>query len=238
MPCFARDNTHDLTYENVFEDKSTRRSFIMKVCLITAFMLLATTAILAIFVTNEDAKSWLFRNFWIVIVALVTTFVILIMCCYCPFLFRKKPINYILLMIYVAGESIIISFISMKYLPSQVLMAIGYTALLVVALALFARFAPCDFTGCGPYLMIILLVMVVMCIVMFFYRSFWLLIIFCSLGILVFSLYLVVDIQMMIGGKHKNQYDEEDYILAALSIYIDIIHLFMYILMLLGILDE
>ncbi|EDW29361.1 GL18462 [Drosophila persimilis] len=207
-------------------------------CIQLDCMLLATTAILAIFVTNEDAKSWLYRNSWIVIVAIAATLVILIMCCYCPFLFRKKPINYILLMIFVAGESILISFISMRYLPSQVLMAIGYTALLVVALALFARFAPCDFTGCGPYLLIFCLVLFVMAIVMFFYRSFWLLILFCSLGILVFSLYLVVDIQMMIGGKHKNQYDEEDYILAALSIYIDIIQLFYYILLLLGLLDE
>ncbi|XP_022226140.2 protein lifeguard 1 [Drosophila obscura] len=238
MVCCARGSQQDLTYNNAFEDKSTRRSFIMKVCTITAFMLLATTGVMAIFVTNDDAKDWLLKHLWLVIIAVCVQMVILIMVCYCPFLFRKKPINYVLLSIFVAAESITLSFITMRYLPAQVLMAIGYTGLLVTALALFARFAPCDFTGCGPYLLVLFLVMLIMGIVMIFYRSYWLLCVYCSLGILVYSLYLVVDIQMMIGGTHKNQYSEEDYVLAALSIYIDIVHLFIYILMLIGLLDE
>ncbi|BFF95991.1 protein lifeguard 1 [Drosophila madeirensis] len=238
MACFGRSTTHDLTYNNAFEDMSTRRSFVMKVCTITAFMLLATTGVLAIFVANDDAKLWLLKHWYLAVVAICIQLVILMMVCYCPFLFRKKPINYILLTIFVAAESITLSFITMRYLPSQVLMAFGYTGLLVAALALFARFAPCDFTGCGPYLLVLFLVMLIMGIVMIFYRTHLMLCIYCSLGILVYSLYLVVDIQMMIGGTHKNQYSEEDYVLASLSIYIDVVHLFMYILMLIGLLDD
>ena len=53
-------------------------------------------------------------------------------------------------------------------------------------------------------------------------------------GAFVFSLYLVYDTQMMMGGNHKYALDPEEYIFAALNIYLDVINLFMYILMIVG----
>jgi len=52
-----------------------------------------------------------------------------------------------------------------------------------------------------------------------------------SAGALVFSLYLIYDTQLMMGGNHKYSLDPEEYIFAALNIYLDVINLFMYILM-------
>merc|ERR550534_2770742 len=40
--------------------------------------------------------------------------------------------------------------------------------------------------------------------------------------------------QLMMGGKHKYSLSPEEYIFAALNIYLDIINLFMYILMIVG----
>lgn len=53
-------------------------------------------------------------------------------------------------------------------------------------------------------------------------------------GAFVFSLYLIYDTQLMMGGKHKYALDPEEYIFAALNIYLDVINLFMYILMIVG----
>ena len=53
-------------------------------------------------------------------------------------------------------------------------------------------------------------------------------------GAFVFSLYLVYDTQMMMGGNHKYALDPEEYIFAALNIYLDVINLFTYILMIVG----
>ena len=50
-------------------------------------------------------------------------------------------------------------------------------------------------------------------------------------GAFVFSLYLIYETQMMMGGKHKYALDPEEYIFADLNIYLDVINLFMYILM-------
>ena len=51
-------------------------------------------------------------------------------------------------------------------------------------------------------------------------------------------LFLLVDTQMMMLGKHKYSYNPEDWAFAALSIYTDIINLFLYILMLVGVSDN
>ena len=57
---------------------------------------------------------------------------------------------------------------------------------------------------------------------------------FGAAGALVFSLYLIYDTQPMLGGKHKYALSPEEYIFAALNIYLDVVQLFMYILMIVG----
>ena len=53
-------------------------------------------------------------------------------------------------------------------------------------------------------------------------------------GALIFSLYIIYDTQMMMGGKHEYALDPEEYIFASLNIYLDVINLFLYILMIVG----
>ena len=49
-------------------------------------------------------------------------------------------------------------------------------------------------------------------------------------GAILFSFYLVYDTQMMMGGDHKYSISPEEYVFAALALYLDIINLFLYIL--------
>ena len=53
-------------------------------------------------------------------------------------------------------------------------------------------------------------------------------------GALVFMVYIVYDTQLMIGGKHKYSLDPEEYVFAALNLYLDIINLFLYLLSIIG----
>ncbi|XP_014672397.1 PREDICTED: protein lifeguard 1-like [Priapulus caudatus] len=55
--------------------------------------------------------------------------------------------------------------------------------------------------------------------------------VYASLGALIFAGYLVIDTQLMIGGKHKYSLSPEEYVFAALNLYLDIINLFLYLLM-------
>lgn len=45
-----------------------------------------------------------------------------------------------------------------------------------------------------------------------------------------FQQYLVVDTQMIVGGTHSVRIDAEEYIFAALTLYLDVINIFLFIL--------
>ena len=49
-------------------------------------------------------------------------------------------------------------------------------------------------------------------------------------GAILFSFYLVYDTQMMMGGSHKYSISPEEYVFAAIAIYLDILTLFLRIL--------
>ena len=53
-------------------------------------------------------------------------------------------------------------------------------------------------------------------------------------GVLIFSLYIVHDTQLMLGGSHKVSIGMDDYVFAALNLYLDIINLFLLLLDLLN----
>ncbi|KAK6644491.1 hypothetical protein RUM43_000758 [Polyplax serrata] len=58
--------------------------------------------------------------------------------------------------------------------------------------------------------------------------------IYSCLGALLFSLYLIFDTQMMMGGNHKYSISPEEYVFAALTLYLDIVNIFMSILTIIG----
>lgn len=58
--------------------------------------------------------------------------------------------------------------------------------------------------------------------------------IYSCVGALLFSVYLIYDTQLMMGGNHKYSISPEEYIFAALNLYVDIINIFMMIMGILG----
>ena len=53
------------------------------------------------------------------------------------------------------------------------------------------------------------------------------------IGATICTIFLAIDTQMILGGK-KYEYSEEDYVFAALNLYLDIINIFLYLLQILG----
>ena len=59
--------------------------------------------------------------------------------------------------------------------------------------------------------------------------------VYASLGVLLFSGLLIYDTQLVVGGKNrKYQLGPDDYIFGALSLYLDIINMFLFILTIVG----
>merc|ERR1712110_1202327 len=123
------------------------------------------------------------------------------------------------------------------YKTDAVLMAVGTTAAVVIALTLFAFQTNIDFTGCGAALLCILVIFVISGIFLGIFGvrdSRAANIGYSAVGCLIFSLYLIYDTQIMLGGKHKCSLSPEEYIFAALNLYLDIINLFLYLLSIFG----
>ena len=68
----------------------------------------------------------------------------------------------------------------------------------------------------------------------FFPQSRTLNLVYAGIGTIIFSLYIVYDTQLMVGGSHKYSLSPEEYVFASLNLYLDIVNLFMYILSIIG----
>ena len=114
---------------------------------------------------------------------------------------RSYPINLILLIVFTIFESFIVGAISSVYDTNTVLIAVGITSVIVVAITIFAFQTKIDFTGMGIYLFVASIVLLVFGIICIFLKMKIMHIIYSALGALIFSFYLVFDTQMMLGGN-------------------------------------
>jgi len=217
------------------EPPEVRNGFIKKVYGILSAQLLLTAAIAAPFVLNEGVKKWVHTNGAPVLIA-VTVLNIALLCgmtCCCQESMRTFPTNYILLFAFTATEGFLVGVICSMYTGSSVLFAVMATGFLVGGLTLFAITTKSDFTGMGVYLLAAVLVLSIFGIFSMFFSSQLMHNIYCCLGILVFSFYLIFDTQMIMG-KGELRLGADDYVYGALQLYLDIIQLFLYILQLFG----
>lgn len=205
-----------------------------KVYSILMCQLLITLSFVALATLHYPTRIYVKSHPGLSLIAIVVTFGTLIALACCEDARRKTPTNYILLFVFTLAESFLLAVTVSRYYPSQVLIALGLTTLICFALTIFALQTKIDFTVMGGFLMIAAIVLLVVSIVAIFFPSKLMTLIIASAGALIFSLYLLYDTQLMVGGDHKYSISPEEYVFAALNIYVDIINIFMYILAIIG----
>ncbi|KAJ8865780.1 hypothetical protein PR048_033302 [Dryococelus australis] len=109
-------------------------------------------------------------------------------------------------------------------------MAVGVTAAVCFALTIFALQTRWDFTILGGALLVGAIVLMVFGLVAIFIPGKTITLVYASLAALLFSLYLVFDTQIMLGGSHQYAISPEEYIFATLTLYLDIVNIFINIL--------
>ena len=104
------------------------------------------------------------------------------------------------------------------------------TSIIVLSLTAFACCTSMDFVIWGPVL-IIIISMALMMSMIFMFVFFWdkLRTFYCAVGVIIYSIYLVIDTQLIMGGK-RYEIEIDDYILGAIILYTDIIMIFLYLL--------
>jgi len=219
-----------------FEEKKTfetiRRGFIRKVYGIIFFQLLITTTVIYFSITNEILMKFMLSNVWPLYLSCVASIIVVIILV-CGKLTRTVPVNYFLLIVLTLLEAFMASYTTIYFQPISVLVCAGLTMLIVFALTMYACFTKRDMTMMGGFLFCFSIILIFLGIVGFFFTSYFYQMFLNSLGVLLMSLYLIFDTQLVIGNK-RNLIDVDDYILGALNIYLDIIGLFLRILKLFG----
>lgn len=180
---------------------NVRLGFVRKVYGILLAQLILTGALVATFVLDTGVKEFVDRHqsvYWSAFAVSLATIVALSCCKECA---RTYPNNYILLALFTSAEGVLVGMVSAQYGTDSVLLAFGMTAIVVAGLTLFAFQTKIDVTGKGGFLFAFLVSLIVFGIFTTIFQSMQ--IVYSGLGVLLFSFYLVYDMQKIIGGKDK-----------------------------------
>jgi len=215
-----------------------RLGFIRKVYGIITTQLLVTIGIsyLAMLTSESGFGAFVRTNlpaFWVAVsINLIT--MILVFCC--RKLASKVPANYFMLSLFTLSEAYMVSSVCAAYqeagMARLVIMAAVMTAAMTFALTLYACTTKTDVTMYGGILFILGCAIFLFSIFEFFTGNPTLHILVSVLAVIVYGFYLIYDTQLIMGGG-TYELGLDDYIIAAIIIYIDIIVLFIRILQIL-----
>lgn len=202
-------------------------AFIRKVYAILTVQLLATTVLSAVSFFSVSYKNWIQSNSWMMWISLFGAIGFMLL----TFWKRKSyPTNLIFLAGFTAMEAYSISVITSFYDSRIVIQALIFTFGIFVALTLFACQTKYDFTHWMPYLFGALWVLILFGFMSaFFPKSSGVELGYGIVAALIFSGYILVDTQLVMRHYHV-----EEEIAAAISLYLDIINLFLAILRILN----
>lgn len=216
-------------------DRSVRAGFIRKVYLILTAQLAVTTAITAAVSFSDPVRRAVEAYPGVLIAAIVLSFGFLIALTCCPGVARKHPTNMLLLGAFTLCESYLVACIAARYTPDSVLLAVGGTAIVTLGLTAFAWQTKVDYTMYSGMIFSACLALLIFGLFVAVAPSAIGRAVYSVLAILLFSFFIVYDTQMIIGGKHHSyRFEVDEYVFAALNLYMDIIQLFLQLLRLFG----
>jgi protein lifeguard len=201
--------------------------FIRKVYTILTFQILLTTGLSTVSFFSNGYRTWIQSNSWMMWLSLFGAIAFMI----ATYWKRKSyPTNMIFLTGFTALEAYSISVITSFYESRIVIQALILTLAIFAFLTAFACQSKYDFTSWMPYLFGGLWILIIFgFMAVFFPHGKTIELIYGVVAALIFSGYILVDTQLVMRHYHV-----EEEIAAAISLYLDIINLFLAILRILN----
>uniref|UniRef100_A0A1A7X4F2 Glutamate receptor, ionotropic, N-methyl D-aspartate-associated protein 1 (Glutamate binding) n=1 Tax=Iconisemion striatum TaxID=60296 RepID=A0A1A7X4F2_9TELE len=215
------------------DNKSIRRAFIRKVYLVLTAQLMVTFGFVAIFTFVDQVKFFVIENTWTYFLSYGVFFVSVCVISCCGNIRRRHPWNLVALSILTLSMSYMVGVIASFHRTDSVIMAVGITAVVCFTVIIFSMQTKYDFTSCYGVLFVCLIVLFIFSILCIIFQNMILNIVYAGLGALLFTVFLAVDTQQLLGNKELSLSPEE-YVFAALNLYTDIINIFLYILAIIG----
>mmetsp|Transcript_7259 Transcript_7259/g.20156 ORF Transcript_7259/g.20156 Transcript_7259/m.20156 type:complete len:185 (+) Transcript_7259:1-555(+) len=159
---------------------------------------------------------------------------------------RSSPLKWQLITLFTIGEAITVGILSSFYQLKSVISAMSATAAPTLSVTMYTMMnnnPKYDLSQWGQGIFSLLTIFIIYGFINLLER-FGVLPqgflpfsegIYSFFGAALFSLFLAYDTRLIVGGKHtKYQMNEKDYVYGAMSIYLDIINIFIYLLRLIG----
>mmetsp|Transcript_17872 Transcript_17872/g.38623 ORF Transcript_17872/g.38623 Transcript_17872/m.38623 type:complete len:301 (+) Transcript_17872:58-960(+) len=215
--------------ENLGWDVETRRIFIRKVYTILAVQLLVTGVISTFMILHAPTQNYVLTHGWPVSLSMVAS-IILIVALMC--MKDKHPQNMYLLGAFTIVESFLVGTVTTAYCAAGqrgiVLEAVFLTGAIFLGLTLFTFQSKIDFSFLGAALSMGLGALILWGLfgIIFGIQTGY---VYALLGCIIFSGYILFDTWLIM-----DKLSPQDYVLAAIMLYLDIINLFLYLLQLLS----
>ncbi|KAG6647573.1 hypothetical protein I3843_07G086500 [Carya illinoinensis] len=216
-------------YPMMLESPELRWAFIRKIYSIITIQLLATIAVAAVVVSVHPIAYFFVSTgagLALYIVIIILPFLVL-----CPLFYyhQKHPLNYLLLGIFTVSLAFVVGLTCAFTSGKIILESVILTAVVVVSLTLYTFWAARrghDFSFLGPFLFGAVLILIVYAMIQILFPLGKISVtIYGCLASLIFCGYIIYDTDNLI-----KRYSYDEYIWAAVSLYLDIINLFLSIL--------
>ncbi|XP_071347052.1 protein lifeguard 1 isoform X2 [Trachinotus anak] len=214
---------------SAFDDKTVRRGFVRKVFSILTLQLLFTFSVVCVFTFSNVVKRAVQINLWPYITSVIIFFVVTFSLSCCKSFSRRHPWNIVGLVVVTLSLSYMVGTIASFHRTTAVVITMGVTLAISLAIIAFSAQTRYDFTVCHGIGLVLAVDLLMFGIFSTFYYSHMLDIVYGCLGALLYALFLMIDCQLMMGMM-SHRLDPEEYINAALIIYLDIILIFLYLL--------
>ncbi|XP_049778879.1 protein lifeguard 4-like [Schistocerca nitens] len=219
--------TEDFAYNNNVKQAGLkiRLGFLRKVYGLLTGQLLITVVVATVCMTSPPVRAAVHNNDWLLSIAFILSLVILVAL---HIKKRETPTNFILLGCFTVVQAYTIGVVLTYFEQAVVLQAFVITLAVVAGLTAFTFQTKKDFSFLGLGLFAGLCVLMVGGLLQIFIGSTALELLLSAGGAFLFSLFIIYDTQMLM-----EKLSAEEYILATINLYLDIINLFLYILRLL-----
>lgn len=208
------------------------RAYLNKVYAWMAVTMLVTAGTAIYTLQSAEMLTWVMNNLWLLIIGSIG--IIIIMC----FAARKLTAGAlgILLMAFAVAEGLLFGPILCHYTQESLGLTFGCTAGMFGAMSLFGAMTKINMSGWGRGLLMGLIGLIIAGIANAFWGNGMTELIISAAGVILFSILTAYDTQKLLqeGLYGTEEERSKGAILGALSLYLDFINLFLYLLRFLG----
>lgn len=208
------------------------RAYLNKVYAWMAVTMLVTAGTAIYTLQSAEMLTWVVNNLWLLIIGSIG--IIIIMC----FAARRLTAGAlgILLMAFAVAEGLVFGPILCHYTQESLGLTFGCTAGMFGAMSLFGAMTKINMSGWGRGLLMGLIGLIIAGIANAFWGNGMTELIISAAGVILFSILTAYDTQKLLqeGLYGTEEERSKGAILGALSLYLDFINLFLYLLRFLG----